>query len=78
MIRSVGKKVPPEWCLYWLPFHWLFLNLKRYYFVDFGSRSFIKEKFKRTREVYKASLFFNKYEYLHVIKEVYYVVLTKV
>lgn len=54
-------------CLYWLPFQWMFLNLKKFYFVDFNAKT---KKAKRTHEAYRASLFSNKYEYLHVIKEV--------
>lgn len=56
----------PDWCLYWLPFQWMFLNLKKFYFVDLK----INKKSRHNKEAIKASLFSNKYEYLHVVKEV--------
>lgn len=66
MMKLVSDKVPKRWCLYWIPFQWLFTNLKKSYFVELKD----VPKEKRKLETHQASLFSSKYEYLHVIKEV--------
>lgn len=66
MIKMLSQKMPQTWCLYWVPFQWLFTNLKKAFFVDLKD----VPKPERKRVSSEGSLFDSKYEYLHVVEEV--------
>lgn len=55
--------MPKTWCKYWLPFQWILFLMKRCYFVK-------KIGTKRTKQMFEASLFQDKYAYLHLVREV--------
>lgn len=68
--------MPQKWCKYWLPFQWILFIMKRCYYVDLDNKKlhFKKKETKRTHMDFEASLFQDKHAYLHVVKEVYFVI----